>query len=352
MDRSIFSRLRSYLPHLLSLAAIGVFVGYLVRNVERYKTLLDFSPVMLLFLVVLVLAMMVGNGLVNYFLYRRLGAELLLDEAIELAAVNTLANQLPFAGGIIAKAGYLKKRYRLPLLRFFSATLALYVLLITVGGLIGITTLLYLSLAHNRLPSFLLLVAFTGMASVVLVFWLPVDRISLTESWEKRLQQVLDGWQLLRKDRTVLGKLILIHLFMTLLFAGRFWLTFQALSQDITLIECILFSAARTLAQLVIITPGALGVREGIVAAVASLNGFAPDISIVAVGLDRLVETTVVIGVGAFSSYILSRKAVMPEPVEQLGEGLHGTYLAESDSSPDSICDGQRQSTRHPLEKS
>jgi uncharacterized protein (TIRG00374 family) len=52
------------------------------------------------------------------------------------------------------------------------------------------------------------------------------------------------------------------------------------------------------LTQLVAITPGGLGVREGIVAIVASVYGIEMGVSVLAVGIDRLVATSVILVLG------------------------------------------------------
>lgn len=73
------------------------------------------------------------------------------------------------------------------------------------------------------------------------------------------------------------------------------------------------------LTQMVRTMPGGLGVREGVEAAVASVQGCSPDISIDAVGLDRLVATTGFIIPGTASSIALSPKAAVIEEVRQQG---------------------------------
>jgi uncharacterized protein (TIRG00374 family) len=104
-----------------------------------------------------------------------------------------------------------------------------------------------------------------------------------------------------------------------LLFAGRLWIAFHALSQGVTLDQCILFSSAAILTRLVSIAPGGLGVREAIVTSVASALGFDAGVSLVAVIIDRLVETVVVITLGIVYTYTLGKKiaSAEPEPCEQ-----------------------------------
>jgi uncharacterized protein (TIRG00374 family) len=69
------------------------------------------------------------------------------------------------------------------------------------------------------------------------------------------------------------------------------------------------------------IAPGGLGVREGIVAGVASLLGFEAGVSAVAVGIDRLVATSVVIVLGTIYTYVLSKKATDAEPADAVSAG-------------------------------
>jgi len=316
-----FSKWKSYLPYILSVAALLVFIAYLYRNAGRYQQLLDLSASSLFLLLGLVLTFISGNGLTNYVFYRGLGLPLTFNEGIGLAAVNTLANQLPFAGGMIAKGVYLKQRYKLTYTRFLSATLALYVCFVAANGVVGVAVLAYLALVDDTIVPTLLILGFSAMAASVLLLWLPVDASSVPGKWGKRLAQLLDGWQVLSQNWLLVGELVGLQLLMTLIFAGRLWIAFHALSQDVTLAQCILFSAATILTRLVSITPGGLGVREAIIASVASVLGFDIGVSVVAVGVDRLIATLVIIVLGTVYTYILSKQVVNaqpePEPYEQ-----------------------------------
>ena len=80
------------------------------------------------------------------------------------------------------------------------------------------------------------------------------------------------------------------------------------LSQNVTFGDVMLFSAASILTQLVSIAPGGLGVREAIVGAVASALGFDMGMSLVAVGLDRLISTLAILLIGGLSAIILGKQ--------------------------------------------
>lgn len=144
----------------------------------------------------------------------------------------------------------------------------------------------------------------------------PLGAISLPGALGKRLTQLAEGSGVLSENVSLVGVMTGLRVVGTLLFALRLWIAFHALSQDVTYVQCLLFSSATVLTRLLAITPGGLGVREGIVAGVASVLGFDAGVSAVAVGLDRLVATAVIIALGAVYTYILSKKAAEPQPVD------------------------------------
>lgn len=301
-------KLRTYLPYVLSAAALLVFVIYLCQNADRYRDLFDFSVGTLLILVGLALIFALINGFINYFFYRALKVQLTLNEGFGLAVVNTLANQLPFAGGLIAKGVYLKQRHRLAYTHYLSATMALYVCFVAVNGCLVLMVLGYWALVGGTKVSLFLVLGFSAMVASLASLWIPVDAFPLQGKIGKHLLRLAEGWRVLGQNVYLVGILSGFQVLATLVFAGRFWIAFHALSQDVTYTECLLFSSTTVLIRLVSIAPGSLGVREGIVAGVASLLGFEAGVSAVAVGLDRLVATSVIIVLGAIYTYVLSRK--------------------------------------------
>jgi uncharacterized protein (TIRG00374 family) len=199
--------------------------------------------------------------------------------------------------------------------------MALYVCFVAANGAVALVVLGYWWLISGAKIPPALVFGFSGMAAIVVSLWLPLDKLSLRGSLGKRLMQLGQGWRLLSQHVNLVGIMTGFQVLTTLLFAGRFWVAFRALSQDVTYAQCLLFAAATILTRLVSIAPGGLGVREGIVAGVASLLGFEAGVSAVAVGLDRLVATSVIIVLGTIYTYVLSAKATSAEPIDATGVG-------------------------------
>jgi uncharacterized membrane protein YbhN (UPF0104 family) len=302
-----FAKLKNFLPPILLIVALLFFGYYLYSNADKYAELLDFSSASIIALSCLVIVSIIGSGTINFFMFRILEVDLTLNEGIGLASVHTLANQMAFAGGVVTRGVYLKQHYQLSYRNYISATFALSMLFIAVNGVTGLVSLAYLAFSQNTDAPNLLLIGFFMMTSSIMLFWLPTNINLPSTKWNQRISQLLNGWQVLRQNNLALWQLIGTQIFIILIGAARFWVAFDILSQEITLAECVLFSSATILTHLVAITPGGLGIREAIVVGVASMLQFDMGVALVAVSLDRLISTLVIVGMGTVYTYILSK---------------------------------------------
>jgi uncharacterized membrane protein YbhN (UPF0104 family) len=301
--------LKLVLPTVFSVLVLCGFAVYLYLNADRFGELLDLSLAALLSLCSLVLAAIFLKGVINTLLYRELGTTVGLNEGIGLAIMNTVSNHLPLSGGLIAKALYLKRRHQLAYTSYVSATVALYICFVSSNGLLGLAGLGYQLLTGDRAP-LLLALGFLGMTASILVFSISVNTDILPEGWRKRVTRLVAGWQVLKGSPSLVARTVGLQTLLTVLAAGRLWIAFHALSQNVTLNHCILFSSVSILTRLVSISPGGLGVREAVIASVASVLGFDLGVSAVAVGLERLISTPINIGLGVIYSYALGKGLV------------------------------------------
>jgi uncharacterized membrane protein YbhN (UPF0104 family) len=296
---------------IFNLVFIGGFVVYLYINAEKYQQLFYFSALFLFIMGIVTIILVLGNGIISLLVFNQLGANLSISVAFFLAAVSTLANQLPIAGGIISRAYFLKKIYNLSYSKYFSATLALFFYFVSANGIIGFFILIYWSFTSKKYLSSELLIGFLIMAGAFLIFWLPVKQLKKLPFLRERLEHILWGWSIFNAKPLLLFFVIGIQISMMLLQAINYWLAFQMLSQPVTYSQAVLFSAASVLTQLISIAPGGLGVREGIVAAVAYALGLDAGVAVVAVGLERLVSTVVIIVLGLIGVNVLGKKLLV-----------------------------------------
>ena len=70
--------------------------------------------------------------------------------------------------------------------------------------------------------------------------------------------------------------------------------------EGVTYTACLLFSAAVAITRLVSITPGAIGIREFLIASIAHLLGFQFNDALIASSIDRLLDLIIVATLTAF----------------------------------------------------
>lgn len=293
---------------IISALVISAFAYYLYLNADKYLDLLHISipGVILLFLISLTFPLF--NGLQNIYLYRNLGADISYRDGFFLTAASTLANQLPISGGIVSKGVYLKYKYNLSYTQFISSTFALYFCFVSTNGFVGVVILLGWFFINKTAISPVLFIAYIIMASCILVFQLPLDRVRLPGKVHVWFQQAVEGLTFVSRNLLVLMKIVSLQVVLVFLLALRYWMAFHMLSQNVTIAQTLLFASATILTQLVSIAPGGLGVREAIVGAVASMMGLDPGVSMIAVGLDRLISTVMVVLTGWLSMLALGRQ--------------------------------------------
>jgi uncharacterized membrane protein YbhN (UPF0104 family) len=308
------SRLYSIILSFITLGLIISLGYYVYLNADKYLQLLHLSVLNVALLCLLCLTFPVLNGMQNTYLYRNLGADISHQQSILLTSVSTLANQLPISGGLVSKAVYLRRVHDLSYTRFIGSTVALFICFVAVNGLIGLGVLLYWILSKGISVSPLLLLIFAAMGFCFVVFWFPLDRVRLPEKTRAWVARAVEGWTLISTNPRLLLQLVGLQVLLVFLLALRYWLAFHMLSQGVSLSQTTLFASASILTQLVSLAPGGLGVREAIVGVLAATVGFDAATSVVAVGLDRLVMTVIVVLTGGISMWMLGKEFRDAEP--------------------------------------
>jgi uncharacterized membrane protein YbhN (UPF0104 family) len=302
-------RLQSILLWGIGIGILLGFAYYLYANADEYIKLLNVSVRSVILLFLLCLTFPLINGLQNTLLYRRLsGPEFSQRDGFLVTAASNLANQLPVPGGIVSKGVYLKHMYDLSYAKFTSSTIALFCCFLAVNGAVGLSILLYWMLFKNITASPILWIGYALMMACLLVFLIPFDRMRIPTRLRRWLEQAIEGWVVISGDPVLLLQLVGLQTVLVAMLSLRYWLAFRMVSQNVSMGQALLFASASVLTQLVTIAPGGLGVREAAVGTVAALLGVSPVVSVVAVGLDRLVITVMIILTGGVSTVILGRQ--------------------------------------------
>lgn len=309
-DNNIPKKKYQKLPIILVFIILCIFGYYIYINFDLIIQLFDFSINVIIKLILMSGLSILLNGVANYLLYRQLGIPLSFINSFGLATINTLANYLPFSGGLIAKGVYLKERYNLAYTKYISATGALYLLFISTNGLIGLISLVIILITTGDKPPLVIFMGYGLMFLCVGFLWFPFINKLVPDRWINTVKRINDGWHILRENKLLVIQLAIVQILSVQIMAIRFSLGYALFNQDVPMLSAMLFSSATILTRLVSFVPGGIGVREAIVAFIGLNFGIDLTVSAVAIGFDRLISAVLVLILGLFFSYYMGNDAI------------------------------------------
>jgi uncharacterized membrane protein YbhN (UPF0104 family) len=278
---------------------LAVLGRYLYTERENIAANYAFSPGTLIALVGLVVLTLALRALVHQLLFGRLGVVVPLRDWFAVVTVNSFANYLPLSAGLAAKAFYLNRVHAMPYGRFAVGQMALLLLVVSTHGFVGLAAI---TLWQPESAGWIA-AGCAAMAACGGLLWLP-------ESVTRRLGKRFASWsaepiaQLRQSALAVMAAQVGV----LLTAAVSLKLGFSTGNADVSMTACMLFSAAAVLTRLVSITPGALGIREFLIAGLAVATGFELQDAIIASVITRVADMIAIFTLGGVFTYTLSKR--------------------------------------------
>lgn len=282
--------LHSYIGSiLLYVAFVALFCFLLFKNRDSVNVLslsnLHYFSLMLAFTFV-----NVGfRGLINIITFSFGEKKIRLWDGHKLAAINTMGNYLPLSAGLLAKGFLLKNKFNITYSSYAPISVYTLITAFVVSGFWGLYSTLVI-----QSNSYILLLGFSAMLLTGIFIFVPIPRLlfitkhlSMAHMLESRLF-----------FQHIVLKIMIIYVIHLLIATLRLSYSFLILGHDVPFINVLLLNSAGILTRLITLTPGAIGVREGLIATLAYLTGVDYQVAIIAVGIDRLAEVISVFGTG------------------------------------------------------
>jgi uncharacterized membrane protein YbhN (UPF0104 family) len=298
---------RSWSILVLVLVLAGIAV-YLSSQPGLLVTLENIPFEATAYLVVLRLLFLGTNGLFLRESASKFGVQLRPREWFGLSVVTTMGNYIaPFSGGMVVRAAYLKRRHAFPYTQFATLLASNYLVNFWVIGVVGIFALSTLGAAlwfHWQVLVFFAVVVVSISALVVFP--------SITLPWENRLVQhvntSLRGWGLVKKDMSLLTRLMAFTLVNIVLNGFSFWVAYSALGFPVSFRVALLVGLLAAFSILLNLTPGNLGVQEAVVSLSSELLGTGAVQGLLVALLIRGATLIPVFTLGPIFSFLLTRE--------------------------------------------
>ncbi len=265
----ISKNLKAAISVLLLLIILGLFAYFIHGHPEVVKSLRNTSPWVIITLlgcygVMLIVWLSVYNATLA-----------LCDKPLKnlenmlLSIYSTLANFfLPGQSGIGVRAGYLKRKYKVPISSYLMATLIYYAFyaLISAAFLFGASHYWYLSL-----PA----VIFVGTFSYI-VLKLAKKRFQKSRSFRE-----------LKLNKQTLMPIFWFTLAQFIVQAIIYGIELRAVTSGVSPLRVLSYTGAANFSLFVALTPGAIGFREAFLALATKLHGFSNTQIVAANIIDR-----------------------------------------------------------------
>lgn len=302
----IKDRAWSMIVVVIVLVAIALYIGSQRNLLVSIKNI---SLSTLSYLVVIRVIFLILNGILLREFSLKYQIHLMPKEWFGLSVVTTMGNFImPFSGGLIARATYLKHRHALSYAKFASLLAANYLVYFWIVGVVGIITLMVFMDKPGHYWQITLFFALVILLISILVM-LPSTKLL----WNNRLAAIindsLEGWSLIKSDKVLLGKLMLYTLVNIFLHGFSFWIAFFALKgESISFGPVFLVSFLSVFSTLGNITPGNLGIQEAVVSICSGMLGIGAGIGLLVSLLIRAASLIPAFTLGPIFSFLLTRE--------------------------------------------
>jgi len=266
------------------------------------------SLVSLLYLAVLRSLFIASNGLILRELTLKYRISLTRREWIGLPFATSLGNLLiPFSGGLVARAAYLKHRHSLPYAQFTSLLAATYLVYFCVIGAAGFVVVATSMAGTTCYIPLLLFVGIVVVANTI-AGMLPSVRLPWQNRLAGTLNNALEGWTVIKKDRALLVRLAFYSLLNLFLNGLSFWVVYRAFDPySSSFASMFLVSLLSTFSILVNLTPGNLGIAEAFTAVSSGILGLGTGMGILVALTIRISTLVPSLLLGALFSFILGK---------------------------------------------
>jgi uncharacterized membrane protein YbhN (UPF0104 family) len=294
------------------LVAAGIV--YIVRHADQFAAVGRLSGGQCAAVSGLALVSLVLLGWSNKLVVRVFEIDLRFSEWFGLTMVGAMVNMFaPFAPGAGMRALYLKRVHGLAYVHFANCLAAPLLVGTMVNSLLALVALGLLWARHGPVSSALfalVLAAFLG--PLALVLW-PVSVKAPDRKWLRRLAMLVNGWRTVATNRLIVMQLGAAMAARALLLTVVYAIILSGIGVRAPLLACLTMASLGSVVRLINVTPGALGIYEGVLMAISSTFGIPPSAGMMVGLVHRLVSSVIILASGAVFSHILGREVAAAE---------------------------------------
>ncbi len=312
MKIKIYSK---HLKLLFGIAIIGLAIYYAQANFDKFSAIKNIDAVSAILLL--------AYGFISYFFLaltfnytmKLFGVKLKASEWLGLTLTNTMYNYiLPARSGFVARAYYLKENYAFDYSKYISFLGGSFVVSFLVASLTSMCLIGINNYFYNQFYDVLFyisLAVFLGTATFSLVFWNHREP-KIKTGWRKLdtfIVNTVSGLQYFKSSKNILTKVFLINFALIFIRSFRLYFAFLAINVDVGFLNVYIMHSILVYSIVISLTPGNIGIKEGIIVLMAGVMGISLSDAILAAAIDRAVSMVIVFSTGSVYHFFLINKS-------------------------------------------
>lgn len=257
---------------ILTIVIIVLFILYFTNNKDDFNQVFSTPYYITLTIFGLSSLHFFVNGLFILFILRSFGHKIKGLESFYISIISSFANYfIPMQGGAFIRSMYLKKTLQFPYTHFIATLYGNYIIIFGVNAFFAMISMLIIQIFFNEVP--LSLFIFFGLLLIGMLILAFVqfridpkkkDRGKLASKFLNILQRIFDGWRMISSKKSLLEKLTYITVGNFGVMTVIYLLEFTTLGIKTNLLSILLYNCLSGVSLIISLTPGSLGIREGI----------------------------------------------------------------------------------------
>jgi uncharacterized membrane protein YbhN (UPF0104 family) len=301
---------RRLVAFVIGAGLIGGAVAWALQQHQLLEAVRRLSPLMLAALLALSATALVAQALRFRVAARVFGAPIGIRESLELTLVNGMAQLwAPARTGLLVRAAYLRATHGISLARYGALTITAELVLFFVAALLGAGCALAGRPSHPVIGALFCLAVFAVGGVYVACDRLAIAGRNLPRLGE-RLNDFRTGLVVWRRHLREARRLAAWSTLVVTLHGLRLAASFTAIGTAVSLTDVMIIQAAVALSIFIAVTPGGLGMKEGVVVGVAAALGIDVGVAVVASLIDRAVSVLELVVGGLVAMPMLTRRTV------------------------------------------
>lgn len=257
------------------------------------------------------------GAVINKLIIDRIDQVIPLADSIMLQFVNNFLNRFISEGGAVYRGAYLKTQYGFPVSKFLASLGGVYIISLMTNALLGLLFSLFLYLGSGIYNLYLVLLFGLILSGALLM--IAIHPTFKSEKWLfKKLNLVVKGWNNIKTNSRLVLFIFLLSC-LALLNAGIITrIVYRSLGWEIPLFNALFYSTISSIANVVNLTPGGLGINEAILMFSSGIIGLSSEIILLGSLLLRAISMFSTLSIGGISYAILNyRLQHPPQPKDE-----------------------------------